>query len=508
MNIITKLTVSILLFGIVYNVFPQEMLYKTRQKVDIPFYDGNAVRNFLNHRTDFDTLWLPAYMYVIVYDTIHSGNYFYEYHENGLLKKLSVFDNYTGNLAYFCSYNNTYRDPEIDIIDTIFYYAYTDDTGQYHPQRRWYYNNRQADSSYWEEYYQVWDGEKWITEERTYVHLLDTATVSEFQDHIEVLDRNGNLKEYRKTILTFDEKGNVSEAVSDCFDLYNGAYKIRYVYLYDEEGLCYKRSNYDYTPSGTWHFNSKLTDIKWLEFHGFDNGDLLFHGYPQGLYQYYSPKNKNKMSSLKFWSTYGADIVYLHSIDTIVWNIYPFSSHYFSYSGHNNCLSTHKYYEYNEHFHRISNQRLSYISYTCDTIPYIYIGEDFINKYDDRERRYEYIWTNTYYHYEEDSIFHLTMIYIVDSFTYVLRPVGIPELPTEKYTLLIVPNPSGESVRITAADEIITVSFYASDGRLAYSHDGAGKEMTVNIQGLAKGVYVVQARLKNGGVQTGKVVVK
>jgi hypothetical protein len=32
--------------------------------------------------------------------------------------------------------------------------------------------------------------------------------------------------------------------------------------------------------------------------------------------------------------------------------------------------------------------------------------------------------------------------------------------------------------------------------------------MTVNIQGLAAGVYIVQARLKNGGVQAGKVVVR
>jgi len=86
--------------------------------------------------------------------------------------------------------------------------------------------------------------------------------------------------------------------------------------------------------------------------------------------------------------------------------------------------------------------------------------------------------------------------------------VGIKELPAGNHTLLIVPNPSGETVRITAEDDISTVSFYAADGRLAHSRNGAGKEMNVNIQGLAAGVYVVQARLKNGGVQTGKVVVR
>jgi hypothetical protein len=108
-----------------------------------------------------------------------------------------------------------------------------------------------------------------------------------------------------------------------------------------------------------------------------------------------------------------------------------------------------------------------------------------------------------------DSIIHYNYPTVVDSFNYIVRPpAGTLELPADKHNLLIVPNPSDETVRITAADSIATISFYASDGRLAYSRDGAGKEMTVNIQGLAAGVYVVQARLKNGGVQAGKVVVR
>jgi hypothetical protein len=74
--------------------------------------------------------------------------------------------------------------------------------------------------------------------------------------------------------------------------------------------------------------------------------------------------------------------------------------------------------------------------------------------------------------------------------------------------LLIVPNPSDETVRITATDFIASITLYASDGRLTYSQDGSGKEMTINIQGLAKGVYVVQVQLRNGGVQTGKLVVR
>ena len=511
MNIFTKLTVSILLFGITHHVFSQEMMYKTRQKVDIPFYDGDAVRSFLNKRSDFDTLWLPAYMYAIVYDTIHSGDYFYEYHENGLLKRFNFYDNFKGELLCYSSYNNTYRDPEMDILDTLFYYAYTDNTGQYHPPVRFYYNNRQADSSYWEEFYQIWDGEKWNTEERSYVHLLDTLTVSEFQDHVEIFDRNEKLKKSRKTYLTFDNNGNVIEAVSDGYNSDNGNYKVKWVYTYDTEGKCDALSYYHVTSSGTWKLDAKFTDLKWLEFHGFNNGDMMFFLQPLGTYDY-SLKNKNKISHFKrLWNPCGTDIWEVDGIVDIEWKNYPFSYHYESYRSvlKEMCISYRRYLNLNEQYHYNSRGSSQYEFWKCDTIPDSWIKDFFINKYDDRGRRYEYTWNNTWFPPLFDSISQMIMTYKVDSFTYVLRPVNdIFELPADKHTLLIVPNPSGETVRIEAEDEIATVSFYASDGRLAYSRDGAGKEMTVNIQGLAKGVYVVQARLKNGGVQTGKVVVR
>ena len=501
MKTISKITFIILLIGIVRQVFPQEMLFKQYKKVDIPFYDDISVRNtLLKQHTDFDTLWLPS----IVIEKFPNNPLIYvkdiyECHENGLLKKISYYTD-TGILLCYYSYNSTYIDPLMDIIDTIYISGYLQ--GEYYPPRRVYYNNRQADSSYWEEYYQIWDGEKWNTEERSYVHLLDTLTVSEFQDHVEIFDRNGDIKESRKTILAFDDKGNVSEAVSDCFDLNNGQYKLKFVYSYDQEGICYNRNCYLYTSSDKWKLSNKLTDIKWFEFYGFNNGDLLFHGTPQGLYQYYSPKNKNKMSSLKYW-----DDINLLSVDTIKWNLYPFSSQFFSFFNYRMCLAKEHYYDYNNHYHRTSDRHLSFAHWDCDTIPFSWIRDTYINKYDDRGRRYEYTWNNASGEYN-DTLQFSKMIYTVDSFTYVLRPVGIEEFPAGNHTLLIVPNPSGETVRITAADEIETVSFYAADGRLAYSRDGAGKEMNVNIQGLAAGVYVVQARLKNGSVQTGKVVVR
>jgi len=516
MNNCVKLALTIFIIGISQNIFSQHT-FKSYKKVDIPFCNENTFSsNFLKHQTISDTLWLPASGYEIGSSGNRSTNYIYEYHENGLLKKFSIYSAYDGELTSSYDFNNTYIDPLIDIPDTIFFNGYIHPlTGEYRPPRRYYYNHRQADSSYFEEYYQVWDGERWQTGQKIYVHLLDTATVSEFQHHIEIFDGNGRLLEGGKVFLTFDDKGNVMEALTELYDIATNQYKVsfKHTYLYDDEGKCHTRNEYSYTASGTWRIEFKLTNIKWFDHHGFDNGDLYFFGTLTGLYEGYSPKNKNKVSSLEVWRLYG-NTLGLTWIDTIKWETEPFSYHFDHYS-RVNCIVARWEYACNEHFHTTALNDWTYDNFyvlPCDPdpVPARYVLNDFINKYDDRGRRYEYIQNQTVHlsSFPHDSILHLTMTYIIDSFTYVLRPVATVELPEDKRTLLIVPNPSGETVRITAGDDITTVSFYASDGRLAYSRNGTGKEMNVNIQGLAKGVYVVQARLRNGTVQTGKVVVK
>jgi len=516
MNIFTKLALGIMLCGIAQNVCSQPT-YMNYKKIDIPFYDGNAVRSsFLRQPTATDTIWLPAAAHEIGSSGNVSSYYIYEYHENGLLKKVTNYSAYTGDVGVIYECNNTYIDPLMDIPDTIFYNGYVDFSGEYQPPRRYYYNNRQADSSYWEEYYQVWDEDQWKTGQRIYVHLLDTATVSEFQDHVEYFDGSGRLFQGWKAFLTFEDHDNVSEAIVEIYDISTNQYKVdgKYTYLYNEEGKCHTYNYYAYTSSGTWQLEHKLTDLKWFEFHGFDNGDVLFFGKPIGMYDNeYSPKNKNKLSNLEFWGLYGNDIG-LVWIDTIEWEIKPFSCHYFHYSNVK-CIVQHYYYDYNEYYHITAKGSLNYDEFYAvpchtDPEPASYVIDDFINKYDDRQRHYEYIQNQTVHlaSFPPDSIIHLTMSYVIDSFTYVGNQVGNYELPLDKHALLIVPNPRDETVRITATDDIAIITLYASDGRLAYSQDGSEKEIIVNLHGLSKGVYIVQARLKNGGIQTGKVVVR
>ena len=499
MNIFTKLIAGILFLGTSQHLFPQTLRIPY-SKYDEPFGDDIAAYKQITG----DTLWLPAATHSLNTGVL-SSRHIYEYHENGLLKRITTYSDDTEEVVGIDDFNNTYLDPLINIPDTIFKHGYTDYMGTYYPPSRSYYNNRQADSSYFEEYYQVWDGEKWNTQERFYAHLLDTATVLGFQDHVEAFNKDGVLTQGMKTFFTFDEQGNVSEVVIENYNTATGEYETfgKFVYLYDTDGKCHTREYYAYSAPDTWQLTAKLNEIKWFEFHGFDNGDMLFYGQNSGLYTFYSPKNKNKLAGYKFYPSYNGNL-YLHHVATIDWNIDPFSYHSFNHSGYNMCLDGHYYYEYNERYHLTAYGQVGYNFWDCDTVPFTYIKDDYINKYDNRGRRYEYIQNQEVLN---DSLFYLTHIYAVDSFTYVVNTVNEQELELEKHTLLIVPNPSNETVRITAADDIATITLYASDGRLAYSRDGAGKEMTVNTQGLATGVYVVQVRLRNGGVQTGKVVV-
>jgi hypothetical protein len=235
-------------------------------KVDVPFFENTVRGDLLKQQNVFDTIWLPVTVSYFSEDMLNAY-YHYEYHKDGQLKKLRILSPITGDLCASYDYNNHYRDPMTDIIDTIFFEeAIHPFTGEYIRPYRFYYNHHQADSSYFEEYYQVWDDNMWKTGQRTYVHLMDTATVSEFQHHIEVFNQHGQLIEGGKIFLTFNENGTVSEALVVLYDVKVSQYEIsyKYVYLYDEEGKCHTRDYYVLKSAGVWKLESKLTNIRGL----------------------------------------------------------------------------------------------------------------------------------------------------------------------------------------------------------------------------------------------------
>jgi len=85
--------------------------------------------------------------------------------------------------------------------------------------------------------------------------------------------------------------------------------------------------------------------------------------------------------------------------------------------------------------------------------------------------------------------------------------VGIGELTIENGELKIYPNPASDIVTISATTEIEQLHIFDLTGRLINSQLPANSQVVFDTGVLPKGIYLVQVRLKDGGVQTGKVVV-
>jgi hypothetical protein len=74
--------------------------------------------------------------------------------------------------------------------------------------------------------------------------------------------------------------------------------------------------------------------------------------------------------------------------------------------------------------------------------------------------------------------------------------------------LVIAPNPVSGMVTISATDEMQQLDLFDFTGRLLKSQTHASEQMSFNTEGLPPGIYIVQARLKEGNMQRGKLIVK
>ena len=86
---------------------------------------------------------------------------------------------------------------------------------------------------------------------------------------------------------------------------------------------------------------------------------------------------------------------------------------------------------------------------------------------------------------------------------------GISELPTnENHLLSIFPNPVSGIVTISVSAEMQQLTIYDITGRMIENRSPAGERVVFDTGTLPKGVYLVRALLTDGGVRTGKVVVR
>jgi hypothetical protein len=100
------------------------------------------------------------------------------------------------------------------------------------------------------------------------------------------------------------------------------------------------------------------------------------------------------------------------------------------------------------------------------------------------------------------------VFYSAEIITQFVGLTGIDEINDMPKMLTIAPNPVSGIVTISATDEIQQLHIFDITGRLVSSQSPANKQATFDTGVLPQGIYLVQALLKDGRVQTGKVVVR
>ncbi len=74
--------------------------------------------------------------------------------------------------------------------------------------------------------------------------------------------------------------------------------------------------------------------------------------------------------------------------------------------------------------------------------------------------------------------------------------------------LKIYPNPAESYVTLTAERSIAGVAVYSMSGAIVKQQEGDGNELTVDVSGLAPGVYIVETKTSDGRILTGRLLRK
>jgi len=449
--------------------------------------------------------WYPVKGEVYLYNETEIAGYIYnEIGKNGLLDRQigigiapGVYD------STVCLMNRTPYTKGKDLIDTTYNYIKRPD-GSYQPELRrtysyHYFDHFEADSFYYETIYHTWDDvnhrwNNWLRQKRGY-----HDTLVEFQDRSEEYYGQGNTWKMSVSLyspVTYDDRGFV-DTLYLIFDDVNGLPIQKHAFTYDEHGR-YIQIDYFYKYGNNWVKERVHSDITWTEWHGFiycftdvigtervspykrSKVESYYMNDRETFFFYYQKQwdiNGTKSNSDTTWRIIDGEMYY----STINDHIYNEYGDYIKYGHTNYTLPDENNEQKMEHWEWYTKRVYDNLYGMTEAMTYL------VKLLDDGKM---------------DTTFHSGVKYTE------FAPVSITEHPQNKQALQIYPNPASGMVTISATVEMQQLNVFDITGRLVSNQSPANMQLSFDTSILPKGIYLVQARLADGRVQTGKVVVR
>ena len=447
----------------------------------------------------------------------------YQYDTIGILHQIST--RYYGDTFAYCVevFNNTFTKEGFDFGDTLTYYKQQGNESI--PDFRYYYDYHYydrfpEDSFYYVQYQEGWnnDTKEWIPYRKSYQGHFDT-TLFIIREAYSADYINGEwvINGGSRILREYNEGGLLSANIIQEYHIQTGKYQTtrKLEYFYDEDDIHIETYHYVYLGDDIWKLAGKMTDIQYTEW--YPNGQpgivIIMTNGPE----YVGISDKRvKMKSFTAWTLN----------DNNEWEKLYMSKHDWDINETKSHIDT---------LHRFHND-----------IPYLYAMEAHL--YDERgnyTQKWKELFTypdmygnvelddgskecfHTSYHpiYDEPETYcnwflsykkatqswDSTFLYLFKYFNWhdVTQPMSIAESePAGSAVLSIVPNPVSGMVAITATAEMQQLSIFDITGRLVESQLPAGERVVFDTGVLPQGVYLVRALLKDGGMRTGKVVVR
>jgi hypothetical protein len=364
-----------------------------------------------------------------------------------------------------------------------------------------YFDYFERDSFYYEYIFQKWNNidKQWDNQIREKLGYHDTLV--QFQNrasrHLSGLENTWELNEYAYDSISYNYQGIVDTL-----------YMIRYIdggnqllykigFTNDEQGR-YIQMNFFSKQGNKWVEGDIISNITWTEWNGFMYGreiaigkEILTPYKRTKISSYYINTPTQKYYYQKWWDTNNT----ISNHDTLYYVLegkkFPcdaFNNIYNEYGDFVEWRNTGFSYPDENGKHTIYNYSTQYFKYTYDEI------------YGLKEKKTYII---NLKNNKIDTVF-------LSGFKYTeFAPVSITEPPQSfEPTLRLVPNPVSGMVTISTTAEMQQLNIFDITGRLVGSQSPAGNQVVFDTGVLPKGVYLVQALLKDGGQRTGKMVVR